>query len=167
MITSLKFNNCFAFNNTIEMSFKADMRTKKFSSNITNINDNLNILKSSAIYGPNNTGKTTLINCIKAIKGTLLNKEIHLDSNIFTNNNVCEEAISFIYDKKEYYYEYKYDDKKMMYIYEKMCEIVKDQYNNEKEELMFLKDTINEKYECPRDEELAKVLNQTQKQYKC
>ena len=73
MITSLKFNNCFAFNNTIEMSFKADMRTKKFSSNITNINDNLNILKSSAIYGPNNTGKTTLINCIKAIKGTLLN----------------------------------------------------------------------------------------------
>ena len=45
MITSLKFNNCFAFNNTIEMSFKADMRTKKFSSNITNINDNLNIFK--------------------------------------------------------------------------------------------------------------------------
>ena len=49
MITSLKFNNCFAFNNTIEMSLKADMRTKKFSSNITNINDNLNILKSAAI----------------------------------------------------------------------------------------------------------------------
>ena len=103
MITSLKFNNCFSFNNTIEMSFKADMRTKKFSSNITSITDNLNILKSSVIYGPNNTGKTTLINCIKAIKGTLLNKEIHLNSNIFTNNNVCEEAISFIYDKKEYY----------------------------------------------------------------
>ena len=159
MITSLKFNNCFAFNNTIEMSLKADMRTKKFSSNITNINDNLNILKSATIYGPNNTGKTTLINCIKAIKGTLLNKEIHLDSNIFTNNNICEEAISFIYDKQEYSYEYKFDDKKMMYIYEKMCKIVKDQYNNEKEELIFLKDTINEKYECPEDEELEKVLN--------
>ncbi len=127
MITNLKFNNCFAFNNTIEMSLKADMRTKKFSSNIININDNLNILKSAAIYGPNNTGKTTLINCIKAIKGTLLNKEIHLDSNIFTNNNICEEAISFVYDNKEYSYEYKFDDKKMMYIYEKMCELVKDQ----------------------------------------
>ena len=68
MITSLKFNNCFAFNNTIEMSLKADMRTKKFSSNITNINDNLNILKSATIYGPNNTGKTTFINCINAVK---------------------------------------------------------------------------------------------------
>ena len=156
MITSLKFNNCFAFNNTIEMGLKADMRTKKFSSNITNVNDNLNILKSAVIYGPNNTGKTTLINCIKAIKGTLLNKEIHLDSNIFTDSNVCEEAISFIYDNKEYSYKYKFDDEKMMYIYERMCEIVKDQYNNEKEELIFLKDTINEKYECPQDEELEK-----------
>ena len=40
-----------------------------------------------------------------------------------------------------------------------MSEIVKDQYNNEKEELIFLKDTINEKYECPQDKELEKVLN--------
>lgn len=159
MITSLKFNNCFAFNSPIEMGLKADMRTKKFSSNINSIADNLNILKSAVIYGPNNTGKTTLINCIKAMKETLLNKEIHLESNIFTDNKICEEAISFIYNKKEYLYEFKFDDDKMLYIYEKMCEIVKDQYNNEKEELIFLKDTTNEKYECPKDKELEKVLN--------
>lgn len=159
MITSLTINNCFAFNSQIKMGLKADMRTKKFSSNINSIADNLNILKSAVIYGPNNTGKTTLINCIKAIKGTLLNKEIHLDSNIFTDNKICEEAISFIYNKKEYSYEFKFDDDKNLYIYEKMCEIIKDQYNNEKEELIFLKDTINEKYECPKDKELEKVLN--------
>ena len=117
MITSLKFNNCFAFNNTIEMSLKADMRTKKFSSNVININDNLNILKSAVVYGPNNTGKTTLINCMKAIKETLLNKKIHLDSNIFIDSSICEEEISFIYGEKEYLYEYKFDAKKRMYIY--------------------------------------------------
>lgn len=159
MITSLKFNNCFAFNNSIEMELKADMRTKKFSSNINNISENLNILKSAVIYGPNNTGKTTFINCIKAIKDTLLNKEIHLESNIFTDNKICEEAMTFIYDKKEYSYEFKFDDEKKLYIYEKMSEILKDQYNNEKEELIFLKDTINEKYECPKDKELEKILN--------
>ena len=131
MITSFKFNNCFAFNKQIEMNLKADMRTKKFSSNIISINNNLNILKSAVIYGPNNTGKTTFINCIKAVKNTLLNKQTHLDSNIFTDNNICEESISFVYEEKEYLYEYKFDDKKMMYIYEKMCEIVKDKYNNE------------------------------------
>ena len=75
MITKFKFNNCFAFNKPIEMDLKADMRTKKFSSNVINVNDNLNILKSAVIYGPNNTGKTTLIKCIKAIKGTLFTFE--------------------------------------------------------------------------------------------
>ena len=153
MITSLKFNNCFAFNNKVEMNLKADMRTKKFLSNITNINDNLNILKSSVIYGPNNTGKTTFINCIKAIKSALLNKEIYLESNIFTDDDICEATISFIYEKREYLYEFKLDDKKNIYVYERMCEIIKDKYNNEKEELIFLKDTVNERYECPKDKE--------------
>ena len=110
MITSFKFINCFAFNKQVEMNLKADMRTKKFASNIININNNIKVLKSAVIYGPNNTGKTTFINCIKAIKNTLLNKEIYLDSNIFTDNNICEERISFIYEKQEYSYEYKYDD---------------------------------------------------------
>ena len=159
MITSLKFNNCFAFNNKVEMNLKADMRTKKFLSNITNINDNLNILKSSVIYGPNNTGKTTFINCIKAIKSALLNKGIYLESNIFTDDDICEAIISFMYEKREYLYEFKLDAKKNIYVYERMCEIIKDKYNNEKEELIFLKDTINEKYECPKDKELEKVLN--------
>ena len=159
MITSLKFNNCFAFDNKVEMNLKADMRTKKFLSNITNINDNLNILKSSVIYGPNNTGKTTFINCIKAIKSALLNKGIYLESNIFTDDDICEATISFMYEKREYLYEFKLDAKKNIYVYERMCEIIKDKYNNQKEELIFLKDTINEKYECPKDKELEKVLN--------
>ena len=161
MITSFKFNNCFAFNKEIELNLKADMRTKKFSSNIININNNLNILKSAVIYGPNNTGKTTLINCIKAVKDTLLNREVYLDSNIFVDNNICEQSISFIYEEKEYLYEYKFDDEKMLYIYEKMSEIIRDKYNNEKQEVIFLKDSLNEKYECKKDEELEKVLNIT------
>lgn len=161
MITSLKFKNCFAFNNEVEMRLKADMRTKMFYCNVANINENLNVLKSAVIYGPNNTGKTTLINCIKALKKTLLNKEIYLKSNIFTDSDICEAKISFIYEEKEYSYEYKYNSKEHSYIYEKMCEIIRDKYNNEKEELKFLRDTINEKFECPSNKELEKILNIT------
>lgn len=161
MITSLKFKNCFAFNNETEMTLKADMRTNRFSCNVINVNDNLNVLKSSVIYGPNNTGKTTLINCIKALKRTLLNKEIYLQSNIFTDSDICEAEISFIYEEQEYSYEYKYNAKEHSYIYEKMYEITRDKYNNEKEELKFLRDTINEKFECPSNKELEKILNIT------
>lgn len=159
MITSFKFENCFAFNEEVEMTLRADMRTKKFYSNIIEVNDNLNIVKSVAIYGPNNTGKTSFINCVRAIKTTLENKGINLSPNIFTNNPVAFEAISFVYKEKEYYYEYKFDCVKCSYIYEKMTEIIRDKHKNESEDLIFIKDTINEKYECPKDADLEKVLN--------
>lgn len=159
MITSLKFENCFAFNEKVEMDLRADMRTKKFYSNITEVNENLNVMKSIAIYGPNNTGKTSFINCIRAIKNTLENKEINLSPNIFTGNSIAFEAISFVFNEKEYYYEYKFDCSKRIYVYEKMTEIVRDKYNNESEDLIFIKDTINDKFECPKDYELEKVLN--------
>ena len=161
MITSFKFNNCFAFNNPVEMSLKADMRTKKFSSNICQKSENINVLKSVAIYGPNNTGKTSFINGIKEIKRTLENKESRLNCNIFTNNEVSDLALSFVYNKQEYKYEYKFDCSKRLYIYEKMTEIMRDKYNNESEKLIFLKDTINEKYVCTEDKELEKILSFT------
>ena len=159
MITSLKFENCFAFDKKVEMVLRADMRTKKFKSNILSINENLNVMKSVAIYGPNNTGKTSFINCVRAIKRTLQNRSIRLDANIFTNNPICYESIAFIYKGKEYYYEYKFDCSKRSYIYEKMAEITRDHYKNEGENLIFIKDTINEQYECPRDKDLENVLN--------
>lgn len=159
MITRFKFDNCFAFNKPVEMTLRADMRTKKFSSNVINVNDNLNILKSIAIYGPNNTGKTSFIKCINAFKRTLENKPISLSANIFTGNSISTEAVSFIYNEKEYNYEYKFDCDKHSYVYEKMVEIVRDKNSNETEKLIFLKDTLNEKYECPEDQKLQEVLN--------
>ncbi len=159
MITSFKFNNCFAFDKQVEMILRADMRTKKFSSNISKINENLNVLKSVTIYGPNNTGKTSFINCVRAIKRTLENKEIMLDANIFTNSPICYESISFVFEGKEYCYEYKFDCSQRSYIYEKMAEITRDQHKNESENVIFIKDTINEHYECPSDLNLQNVLN--------
>ena len=58
-------------------SMKADMRNKKFGSNVYKENC-FNVLKTAGIYGPNNVGKTCLIRCIKAIKRVLLNKKMFL-----------------------------------------------------------------------------------------
>lgn len=159
MITSLKFDNCFAFNRLVEMNLRADMRTKKFFTNVSNINENLNILKSIVIYGPNNTGKTSFINCIKAMKRTLQNKYIKLESNIFNNSQICYEAMSFVYKNREYSYEYKFNCESRLYVYEKMTEIIRDKNNNKTERLIFIKDSINEYYECSEDKDLEKVLN--------
>lgn len=56
MIIEIRAKNCFAFEHEIVFSMKADMRNKKFASNVHTENI-INILKTVGIYGPNNAGK--------------------------------------------------------------------------------------------------------------
>lgn len=157
MITKLKINNCFAFNMPVELNLRADMRTKRFPCNVSNIND-MDIIKSAIIYGPNNTGKTALIECAKAIKEALLNENMHLKSNIFNDSNICELGIAFMYGGKQYSYEFNYDDVNLEFVYEKMEEIKYDKAGKEISNIIFEKDTMSQKYNCCKDKELEEAL---------
>ena len=75
MIIELRAQNCFSFSERITFSMMADMRNKKFASNVHKEN-NFNILKTVGVYGPNNAGKTCLVKCIRSIKEALLNQDI-------------------------------------------------------------------------------------------
>lgn len=143
MIIELSVKNCYAFEDTIIFSMKADMRNKKFGANVHKEN-NFNILKTAGIYGPNNSGKTCLIKCIRAIKEVLLNRKSDLMPNIFTNNNVCELGVIFMVSGRKFSYKFKYDAVKEEYIYESFSEVFKDKYGNEKEENWLEKDTVKE-----------------------
>ncbi len=143
MIIELNVKNCYAFEDTIIFSMKADMRNKKFGANVHKEN-NFNILKTAGIYGPNNSGKTCLIKCIRAIKEVLLNRKSDLMPNIFTNNNTCELGVVFMASGRKFSYKFKYDAVKEEYIYESFSEVFKDKYGNEKEENWLEKDTVKE-----------------------
>ena len=143
MIIEISAKNCYAFEDTIIFSMKADMRNKKFGANVHKEN-NFNILKTAGIYGPNNSGKTCLIKCIRAIKEVLLNRKSDLMPNIFTNNNVCELGVIFIASGRKFSYKFKYDSVIEEYIYESFSEVFKDKYGNEKEENWLEKDTVKE-----------------------
>ena len=147
MIIELRIKNCFSFEDQIVFSMKADMRNKKFASNVHREN-NFNILKTAGIYGPNNAGKTCLVKCFNAIKKILLNKKPNLMPNLFSKNSVCELGITFLAEGKEFSYDLHYDAQKEEFLYEKFSEIQKDQYGNEKEILWLEKDTVNQKYSC-------------------
>ncbi len=147
MIIEIRAKNCYAFEDQIVFSMKADMRNKKFATNVHKEN-NFNILKTVGIYGPNNVGKTCLIKCIRAIKTILLNKKNEWMLNIFTESDICELGITFLESGRKFSYDFKYDTGKEEYIYESFSEIFKDQYNNEKEVCWLKKDTISEIYEC-------------------
>lgn len=93
------------------------------------------------------------------MKDTLENKKISISCNIFNKSSICEESVSFINNNIEYIYEFKYDCKEKNYIYEKMAELKHDAYKNEVEDIYFIKDTINDRYECMKDKLLDKSLN--------
>ena len=147
MIIELRVKNCFSFEDQIVFSMKADMRNKKFASNVHREN-NFNILKTAGIYGPNNAGKTCIVKCFNAIKKILLNKKPNLMPNLFSKNSVCELGITFLAEGREFSYDLHYDAQKEEFLYEKFSEIQKDQYGNEKEILWLEKDTVNQKYSC-------------------
>ena len=91
-------------------------------------------------------------------KSALLNENMHLKSNIFNESNICELGISFIYNEKNYSYEFKYDDLKLEFLYEKLSEIYYEQSGKEAETIIFEKDTINKVYQCDKDEKLKDAL---------
>lgn len=156
MIIEVRAKNCFAFEDDITFSMKADMRNKKFGSNVHK-EENFNVLKTAGIYGPNNAGKTCLIKCIRAIKFALLNKDNRLMANIFTENKISEMGVTFLAFGRKFSYDFKYDNDKEEYIYEAFSEILKDKYNNEKEVCWLKKDAINDIYECA-DEDLHSMI---------
>ncbi|NBH36577.1 ATP-binding protein [Clostridiaceae bacterium] len=156
MLIELRAKNCFSFSDEIRFSTKADMRNKKFSSNVHTEN-NFNILKTVGIYGPNNAGKTCLVKCIRSAKNILLNQKPRIMPNIFQESTICQLGITFLEEGREFSYDFWYDDKKEEYPYEKFAEITRDQYGNEKETVWLLKDIINGN--CQYDDEgLLKMM---------
>lgn len=156
MIIELRAKNCFSFEEQIIFSMKADMRNKKFSSNVHKEN-NFNILKTVGVYGPNNAGKTCLVKCINAVKQILLNKKPNLMPNLFTKNSVCELGVIFLADGRKFSYDFKYDVENEEFLYEKFGEILKDQYGNEKEILWLEKDNKAQQYYCIDDNMLLMI----------
>lgn len=156
MIIELRAKNCFSFENQIVFSMKADMRNKKFASNVHKEN-NFNILKTVGVYGSNNAGKTCLVKCIHAVKKILLNKKPNLIPNLFTKNSICELGITFLSGGREFSYDLHYDAQEEEFLYEKFLEIQKDRYGNEKEILWLKKDIVNQQYYCIDENVLSMI----------
>lgn len=156
MICEIKVNNCFAYNQEVTFSLHANMKTKKFLSNIYSTTNN-NVLKSACVYGPNNTGKSCLIKVINNIKKILLNNDNNLESNIFNKSNICDLEISFLLNDILYKYHIKYDSLNKEYLYERFVKVEFYETNNKKEVVYFEKDKIKNEYDSI-DEDLKEVL---------
>lgn len=156
MLVSLKFNNTYIFSKETSFSLKADMRNKRLSSNVIESASD-NVLKSACIYGSNNSGKTCLVRIIRALWSVILSQPGDILPNLFSKNPVVSISCVFIQDEKEWEYSFSLNTGSMEFLYEKFVRIEYDQYKNQKEDLYFERDFINQKF-FSKDEVLQASL---------
>ncbi len=156
MLISLKVNNCYIYNNETCFSMRANMHYKRFSSNVLSVN-NIHVLKTAMIIGPNNSGKTNFVRVLSTVKGIMLNQKYKLNKNLFSDNHVCSFAINFLDEGQEYEFDVKYNSNTQEYIYERFSAVSYDSYKNKKCENLFIRDAENDVYSC-RDNALSSVM---------
>lgn len=151
MILEIKINNYRLFKGESTLSFLADARTKKLLSNSVFL-DNRNVLKSLAVYGSNNAGKTNLFKLFTIIKQILLGKEdLEINRDLFGDQPMT--TISIIYNNNDgkgwLKYEVNYDSKVKKYIFEKLSQITFYVGGNSFSKVLFEKDNKTHKlYIC-------------------
>lgn len=154
LLISFKAKNCFLFNEEIELSMKADKHYKSFPFNVATIDD-ISVLKSVIILGPNNAGKTKLTDCIGALQGIMLNQSpIGLQSNLFETSPISELAVNFLVSGHAYTFEVHYNTLSDEFVYERFSVTVPGKEARD----IFLRDTQKNEYRCPEDPELERML---------
>jgi len=161
MLVNLKVENVFVFANEVSLSMKANMQIKKFSSNVYSEN-NFNVVKTIGLFGQNNVGKTKFIECIKIVKAVMLNEKAKIMSNWFSNDNLSKFSIDFMLDGHMYRFDFIINASNRNIEYESFSEIVKDEYGNEKIELILKRDLKNDYFYCV-DSDLENILPFTAK----
>lgn len=162
MILSIRINNFLVYANETNMSMIADMRIKKFYSNVYQQN-NFNVVKAACIYGGNNVGKTCVIRAINSIRNVLLGIVAEVPPNIFNDSKLCTLGISFLFEGKAYSYDFGFDSTitnqyKRGFVYERLAEISIDKYGTESEKEIFVRDMNNDVYEFVGNNELSLLL---------
>ena len=77
MLVSVKINNCLIYNSETEFSMQANRHYKRFPNNVATFEE-LGVLKTAVIFGPNNAGKTNFVNILSMIKRIFLNQDAHI-----------------------------------------------------------------------------------------
>ena len=156
MIIELRVNNYKIFNEKASLSTKADLRNKKFAFNVFR-DKSCNVLKSLVVFGPNNVGKTCMVQCIKDIKNVLDNvRPLNIMPNLFTKNTVSELGITFLSNGRVFSYDFKYDVRSKEFIYECFAE---QSVKSKSTLIYFKKDFVKNDYVFKDNEEIEKLLS--------
>ena len=158
MLVKFMIENFEVFNKPVELSLEANMHTKKLLSNVVQTNQG-NVLKSLAIYGPNNT---CTIEAIAAFRDVLLNNSFRYTANVLSEAPTVDLGAEFICDGVRYAYSFSYNTSTAEFLKERFSRIEFDAYGNRKTIVYFEKDAKKAHYDS-QDEKLADIIKLSSK----
>lgn len=161
MLLKFTIENFEVFQEPVELSMEANLHTRKFLSNVVP-NDQGNALKTLAIYGPNNTGKTCAIEAITAYRDVLLNRHFRYSANVFSDSKVVQLGAEFLSEGTRFAYSFAYDAEAEEFKKEHFGRIEIDTYGNRRETVYFERDIQGKKWYSD-DKELSEVIKLSSK----
>lgn len=161
MLLNFRIENFEVFQQPVELNMEANLHTRKFLSNVIQ-SEQGNALKTLAIYGPNNTGKTCTLEAIAAYRNVLLNRPFRFSANVFSDSPAVKLGAEFLSDGTRFSYSFAYDTKAEEYLKERFSRIEIDEYGNRKETVYFERDTQN-KTSYSSDAKFAELIKLSSK----
>ena len=161
MIVYIKVSNTLIYSSPVTFSMKANLHYRKFPTACVSFDD-VDVLKSAVLIGPNNSGKTNFVRIVRLLRDILLNDKYVIKSNLFSSDSVSEIALSFISEGEQYLFEFRYDTGKKEFLYERYARVLRDRYKNVREEDILIRDNVTGKHYAV-DTELLKMMGSLSK----
>ncbi|MBD5441739.1 MAG: ATP-binding protein [Treponema sp.] len=160
MLTNLEINNFCIYSKPVGFSMEADMRSKRLAPNVHQ-EAGWNILKSAAIFGANNSGKTCLIKAIRVFRGLIMDQPTEISANLFSGNPDVTLAVTFLEQGSVWRFAVKLNTRGILY--EEFAEITKDLYSNKAKKIVYKRDFENSSFECQLQEitPILKILSRS------
>ena len=143
MLLDFNFNG-YKFFNDSNISFNADARISRLMSNSQYL-DGKNVLKTIAIYGANNSGKTNIVTLFSLLKDILKGSDsFYLNCPIFSDPEITTISITFNNNKGQWYnYVFAYNNTTRQFEKEELYNIFYYKGGNYLKKAIFIKDTKN------------------------
>ena len=162
MLLSLRLNNFMIYSQEVDFSMMANMHYRRFPTNVASMQD-IHVLKTAVLLGPNNTGKTNFIRAVSVMKSIMLNQPSEILPNLFSGSDLVEASLSFLENDGEYVFEIRYDATRKEYLYERFIEVQRDRYKNVRHKTLLLRDIQKKEYVAD-DETLVAAMKVASRQ---
>ena len=126
MVLEIRFSNFFSINEEVILDIRAgnlnSARTKNLADNVIKFDD-IEVLKSVALYGANASGKSNIINTIRFCNAMVFNSHNHNENSVFNfkkfkfqgfSKKPSSYSIRFVIDNIEYSYSFTLDQAEIL-----------------------------------------------------